>query len=47
MAAGQADQSPQQAVRTHAAFLDDRLGPSQRLGTDVFGFAQQVGFYAA
>src|ERR1700694_907025 len=31
MAARQTDQPLQQAIRTHAPLLDDRLGPGQRL----------------
>ena len=44
VAAGQADQSLQQAVRAHATLDDHRLGPGQRVWTDVFGFAEQDGF---
>src|SRR5947209_12709641 len=42
--AGQADQSLQQPVRTHATLDDHRLGPGQRVWTDVFGLGEQNSF---
>jgi hypothetical protein len=44
MAASQADQPLQQTVGAHATLLDDRLGPSQRLRSDVLSLAEQNGF---
>src|SRR5437870_2939577 len=44
MAAGQANQTLQQAVGAHAALGDNLLGPGQRLRTDMLSLAEQDGF---